>query len=349
MGNLNSQLKVKSYKWAKGSDGYDVQLDYLIEGVLPAQSFGVVYGPSGSFKSFLIMGWAAHVASGIEWDGRKVKQAGVLYVVAEGGIGAARRVKGWEKEYLGGKQLENYYSICVPVHIANPEALRMLQATIDEIETTQNTKIELVIFDTLARCFNGADENSTKDMNYFISGCDMLKATKGVSVLVVHHSGKSEANAARGSSALRAACDFEFKVTREAEDETSEPALILSCEKMKDDEPIAKRSVKLKPVYVFTNQEGKKVYSLAADSKPELASAKELVDARPLSPAQTALWEIVRGRVASSQSTSRALVLDDFKALGFPQKNFSRSVQRLIDRGLLEERDGDFRCMPSSK
>ncbi|MXE16353.1 AAA family ATPase, partial [Escherichia coli] len=55
-----------------GSAGYDTQLDYVVKGVIPANSLCSTYGASGSYKSFLACSWACHVATGIPWGGRRV-------------------------------------------------------------------------------------------------------------------------------------------------------------------------------------------------------------------------------------------------------------------------------------
>ena len=68
-----------------GSTGYDREQSFVIKGLLPEQSFVSMYGPSGSFKSFLALDWACHIASGIDWDQHKVIQGAVLYVAGEGG------------------------------------------------------------------------------------------------------------------------------------------------------------------------------------------------------------------------------------------------------------------------
>ena len=61
-----------------GSTGYDREQSFVIKGLLPEQSFVSMYGPSGSFKSFLALDWACHIASGIDWDQHKVKEGAVL-------------------------------------------------------------------------------------------------------------------------------------------------------------------------------------------------------------------------------------------------------------------------------
>ncbi|MEZ9590970.1 helicase RepA family protein [Vibrio breoganii] len=338
-------LRAPAFKWGRGSDGYNSNIDYLLDGMIPVHSFGVLYGPSGSYKSFLVMSWCAHISSGKNWDGRSVRKAGVLYVVAEGGIGAPRRVKAWEIANMQGQQLENFFVVNEPVHIANPNAEAMLEATITDIEKKCNTKIELVVFDTLARCFNGADENSTKDMNFFISGCDTLKANRGVTVLVVHHSGKHEANAARGSSALRAACDFEFKVTK-SDTAGDSRSLILSCEKMKDDEPASMSTYELNPVSLFKNQCGKDISSLVVLSQGELVDIDSLKSGstNAMSEPQSVIWGIIRSRIARGDSSTRDLIRDDFKSLGYQTKNFGRTLSKLLESGKVSEKDGQYIC-----
>ena len=40
-----------------GSDGFDRKINYLIKNYLPAESFGVIYGPSSHYKSFHAINW----------------------------------------------------------------------------------------------------------------------------------------------------------------------------------------------------------------------------------------------------------------------------------------------------
>ena len=72
-----------------------------------------------------------------------------------------------------------------------------------------------MVFDTLAHCFGGNDENSAEDMGAFIQDCDAIKQRTGATVIVVHHSGKNEEAGARGSSALRGALDVELMVKKQ--------------------------------------------------------------------------------------------------------------------------------------
>jgi RecA-family ATPase len=83
-----------------------------------------------------------------------------------------------------------------------------------------------IIVDTLARCFDG-DENQQEDMGNFIKGLDLLREAHDATVLVVHHTSK-EGFDERGSSAFRGACDTMMFASKE------ESEITLKCTKQKD-------------------------------------------------------------------------------------------------------------------
>ena len=53
---------------------------WLINGLLPASGFGIVFGPPKSLKSFLLADALFHVAMGRSWAGRDVMQGAVVYI-----------------------------------------------------------------------------------------------------------------------------------------------------------------------------------------------------------------------------------------------------------------------------
>ena len=69
--------------------------EWLIDGVMPKQALGMLFGPSGHGKSFLALDMALSVATGREWFSHRSAQGQVIYVVAEGGRGMVKRVKAW--------------------------------------------------------------------------------------------------------------------------------------------------------------------------------------------------------------------------------------------------------------
>jgi RecA/RadA recombinase len=71
--------------------------EWLIKRVLPRQGVAAIYGKPGSFKSFVAADIAFCVALGRQWAGRRVAQASVVYIAAEGAAGFRKRKEGFER------------------------------------------------------------------------------------------------------------------------------------------------------------------------------------------------------------------------------------------------------------
>ena len=99
-------------------------------------------------------------------------------------------------------------------------------------EKAEQVSLKLVVIDTLSRHFGGKDENQTSEMSQFVSVLDNMRQEFGVTVLLVHHTGKDANKGPRGSNALRAALDNEILVTRK-----DHGPVVLTNTKMKDAEP----------------------------------------------------------------------------------------------------------------
>ena len=54
--------------------------DWLVKNVLPVGSQGVLFGPSGSGKSFVALDMALSLATGQPWQGLEVKQGPVARI-----------------------------------------------------------------------------------------------------------------------------------------------------------------------------------------------------------------------------------------------------------------------------
>jgi hypothetical protein len=70
--------------WA---DDIEIDLDGagLVDGLLSTTGFTVLYGESGSGKTFAAIDLAGHIAAGLSWRGMKVEQGVVFYIAAERG------------------------------------------------------------------------------------------------------------------------------------------------------------------------------------------------------------------------------------------------------------------------
>lgn len=207
--------------------------EYLIDGVLPANSINLWFGPSGSGKTFVAIGAAMHVAAGVEWCGHQVKQGSVLYIAAEGASGLHARASSW-MGYHSAEHMPHIWFISEPVQLLHDLELDRL---LDAVEKTQPV---LIVVDTFARCFVDGDENSARDAGRAINNLRKLQRVCGSCVLVIHHTGH-ENRRERGSSALRGAMDSMALIT------SVNRGLELRCEKMKEGPKYPTKGFKLHP------------------------------------------------------------------------------------------------------
>lgn len=255
------------------------QQRWLIDQIIPVDAFGVIYGPSGAYKSFCAMDMSACIASAMNWHGNDVDEPGhVLYIGAEGASGLHLRKKAWEIRHQ--RPLTNLAILGMAVTI-NSDDHNALIGLCDELVQEIDQPIRLIVIDTLARSFQG-EENSATDMGDFVNACDHIREVTGATILVVHHSGKDAEKGARGSSALRAACDFEFKVTSPGKKLTR-----LSCTKAKDSDPFDDINFKLNVVEIgVRDRKGKPLTSLilspAADgdipTREDLSGSSQMIN-----------------------------------------------------------------------
>jgi hypothetical protein len=150
---------------------------------------------------------ALHIAMGWDWCGHKVKRKRVKYVVGEGSIGRFfDRVRAWSYEHkIEPAELSGWFSVvAVRVGVDNDKDLQ-------EFFTADHSEVGVVVIDTVARNMDG-DENATKDMNLFVKGADRIREHYKCAVILVHHSGKDETRAGRGSTVLPGAVDCTIKV-----------------------------------------------------------------------------------------------------------------------------------------
>ena len=205
-------------------------VEWLIDDIITAEGFGITYGPPASLKSFLLISWALHIASGTPWLDHKVRQGGVLYVAGEGVRGMGRRVRAWLRHHgMEGVDLP-FRLLPASVNLTDPEQLARLVRTAVATAAEEGTPIAMVVIDTVARAIPGADENSAQDMGRFVAAIEHIKAHVACHVHGVHHSGKDPDRGARGSSALLGAVDTMIRVTRE------EDQITVAVEKQKDDD-----------------------------------------------------------------------------------------------------------------
>ena len=179
--------------------------DWLYKNLIEKNSLNVMFGATGSMKSFVILDMLLHITNNKDWQNFKLKEQDVvaLYVAGEGQTGLNLRIKAaCNKHELNH---DNLLISKTPVDLMNEGHINKLIAAIKSID-----KHVFIIFDTLNRNFSG-DENSSKDMA--VVWQNVTRLTKvNATVMIIHHTGHGVSNRARGSSSIRAAMDGEFGV-----------------------------------------------------------------------------------------------------------------------------------------
>jgi hypothetical protein len=216
----------------RASDLIDVPVKWLVEGILPADSFAAIYGKPGSYKSFAAMYVSAMVATGRDAFGKPTQAGAVVYIAAEGGAGLKRRKDALWKAH-GLEASAPLYFIKAQVNLFS--SLQDRDA-IAEAVTALGIQPRLIVLDTFARVTAGADENQVKDVSQAINVMASLQDQFGATVLIVHHSGKDESRGMRGSTALLGAVDAEIECLKLSAEGAQDRIGKLTVTKQKDGE-----------------------------------------------------------------------------------------------------------------
>jgi len=245
---------------------------WLVRNYVEADSLALMFGDPGCGKSFAAIDLACCIATGTPWHGNKTTKGAVFYIAGEGQNGLARRFAAWAQHNgipLSGAPLFVSHR---PAQLCSAAAAAEVASAVEELGTTTGQKPALIVIDTLARNFGGADENSAQDMGSFIANLDaFLRAKWRATVLVVHHSGHADKSRARGSTALKGALDAEYSLTK---DESG--VVRINATKMKDAEQPAPVAFKLETVEIdgLVDDEGRPVTSAVLWGVQHVAPAR---------------------------------------------------------------------------
>ena len=220
------------------------KVDWLIEGIIPSNSLTCVYGPPGSGKSFMALDMALRLAQGEDWEKRDTSLGSGVYIAAEGVSGLSDRVAAWRRYYgIESDGFDRRFSVIGrPIDVSS-----QAQRLIDAIKIA-GVNPDLVVVDTLARCFGANDENNTADMTAFIMALDYIRIELGCTVMVVHHCSRGETKNLRGNSAFEGALDTLIKVDRMERKDGVDQRVVAQVVKQKDAEGGQKFFYELHPV-----------------------------------------------------------------------------------------------------
>lgn len=224
---------------------------WLIKKVIPDAKLVVLYGPSGSGKSFMALDLACAICNSDNWRGYKIPKPGrVVYVASEGAKSFGKRIEAYSLEYGIPIDDIDLYVIADNPSVMKGDDVRDLIRAIHALGP-----VRLIVMDTLARAMTGGNENASEDMGMAISQCDVIATVLKTTVMLIHHSGKDDAKGARGHSSLKAAADAELEVSR------SDDSRVLHITKQKDGEDGLDFGFKLREVKLGEDEDGDDITS----------------------------------------------------------------------------------------
>jgi len=185
-----------------------VQRKEVIEGLLAVGEIGAIVAPAGEGKSAIAQLLVTCIAEGRPFLGRQVLTGPSIYVAAERGNEAKRRLLAVKT-----KVSAPLYVATARPNLADLSEVEELAKSILRVCHSEQSAPVLILIDTLARCMPGLEENSARDMGKVVEGLtQLLELIPSAAIIFVHHAGKGGNGDMRGSTALIGAIDLEMRV-----------------------------------------------------------------------------------------------------------------------------------------
>lgn len=251
------------------------ELDWLVKNMVPADSIGLIFGASQTFKSFVAIDMALHVAHGLPWMGRRTKQGPVVIIAAEGGRGMWGRICAWHKARK--LPYEKAPVIVIPVAVDLAAGASAVVATVEAkllASKLSNDKPLLTLVDTLSQTFAGEENSANEVAAYFREIGTRIRERWHCAVGIVHHSGHNATERPRGSTAMTANVDWGFGVHRDEK----EMLATLSCFKQKDGEGFLDAMFSLTHQRLGIDKDGDEVRSLVARHLSSTEEVQEVME-----------------------------------------------------------------------
>jgi len=329
---------------------------WLIKDIIEQATTGMLFGSPASGKSFIAMEMAFCIATGNDFANNPVVKGQVVYLAGEGFNGLIKRFKALEEKYQ--TQTSDVFVINKPASLMCKNNTEEVIKEVDNICPNPT----LIIVDTLHRNFGGGDENSAKDVGKLMEAITAIINHTGAAVLLVHHSGHNSCDRARGSSALKAALDVEYKVSKKSDVVTMKNTKVKDFDEPK---PILFNLVS-QPILGWLDDEGRPIQSAILELNSDTAPKRKLFLSKRESGALNTLEALINDKgipiPQSAIKTNHLLLgksyihLDDwrtdvYKSLDAEnldnqakQKAFKRAREKLEKEKLLIVTD-DFYCL----
>lgn len=177
-------------------------MEWLIEGLIPKSGVSLLTGESGCGKSTFALALAGAVTQGRHFLGRETEQRDVLIV--DGENGAAVLQERLNRLHIEKTPLLYVWGVWSKKLPSGPKEAAIVKFA--------EEKKPLIIFDSLIEFHPGSEQDASETRKY-MQEFRRLSA-HGATVLLIHHTGKSEGSKDyRGSSDIKASIDNGYVLT----------------------------------------------------------------------------------------------------------------------------------------
>jgi hypothetical protein len=302
----------------------------------------MIFGDSGTYKSFITIAMSACIATGRDFYGYPVKKGAVYYIAAEGSMGIIRRFRAWAQENCVNLTNAPLYRYTGAVNLL--DAAGILISALDDAVELETEFPALAVIDTWSRALTG-DDSDTAAAAEGLHVLDTIRARyPTLAIVIIHHTGHREKNRARGASLIHAAVDSEYKVEKNAAGE-----IVFANTKSKESELLPPIAFKARGVNILAD-DGR--FLLNEDGEIETSAVLEAVDYTPpvegLGGNQEKILEILQ------RQDDKNLTYEDLQE-AFKQEtgnnkksNFDQTLKSLEGKGAIYRETG-FVCLGKPK
>jgi 5S rRNA maturation endonuclease (ribonuclease M5) len=204
--------KFGARRWEEIATEGKMHYRWVVEDIIPEGEAVLLFGESGTGKSFDAFDLAMSVARGIKFNGFNVMKGLVIYAAAEAG-------KGFEKRKIAyvthqGIAFDDQFPFVLLTRKFDLfKDDQDADALIEEIKGIKalypDDPLRLIFIDTLSATTPGMNENASQDIGPVKARMDRVRVTFDAATVLVHHKAKT-GNAPRGHTSLVA--DFETAI-----------------------------------------------------------------------------------------------------------------------------------------
>lgn len=319
---------------------------YLIDKILPDSGVVMVFGSSGSGKTFGLFDLTLPIAAGHDsWHGLYdiMEQRPVVYIAGEGASGLAGRYQAWCDKYNHGEGVPDFFFKTTRLNLQSDKDVDDLLALIERYLLADRQP--LIELDTISSMSPGMKENDAEFVSVAIGRIQSLGERYNAPIIFSHHTGKTDDGTARGSEVFSANVAAVLEIWREdntaAERRRGNTAYVrpetsqLTVRKMKDDELIPT---------VFFNwlrvdvRGGRQSLVLLAGDAPTLDPVSVFVMKMGNHKRRRMVWDLVcAGPLTKGRhEVAPDVLLEQFTTTAAPSDARPHKVQPILDKILAD-------------